>query len=148
MKGDPASLIMLSLEIAPLTEIARWEPMEKLAEALIDTLQGDGGLTRWDIDTMRRWARRWPRIRQEIRDFYVEHCNDPIVSHCLRRLLDGGPTPSAAARGGMIHLWIETRGYAPPFPLWSSMPERSRDPGTPRTHNLLPSAQPSERDSD
>jgi len=116
---DPAALAMLALEIAPLGDLRDWPPVGALAQQVMEAAAGDGGLTGYEVRQARAWAARWQRLSSELRAFYVEHATDPLVTHCLRRLLDGGPEPKPGAIGRLVEMWRDLRGYDPPFPLWT-----------------------------
>ena len=115
-------LMMLALEIAPLGDLRDWPPVGALAQTVLEAVAGVGGLSLSEIKQARAWSERWQQLHPDLKAFYVLNApNDPVVTHCLRRLLDGGPEPKPGSFGHLAELWREQHGYDPPFPLWARM---------------------------
>lgn len=112
-----AALTMLALQIAALTDLAGWEPVGALAQAVKDSASGDGGLTEGDTMRIRTWSRRWPLLHPDLQVFYARHAPvDETASYVLFCLLTG-TEPYGTAIGRCYALWREDHGSDPPFPI-------------------------------
>jgi hypothetical protein len=109
----------LALELASLADLRDWPPVGALAQSVRDAIAGVGGLSAREVDQIRDWSSRWACVRPEIRCFYADMAPEsPSVSHCLRRLLDGGPEIEGPQKGALRKAWLDHAGGDPPFPLW------------------------------
>lgn len=75
----PAAARSVALSLIALRGLAGWDDVEALSERAVEALGGGEGLSRADVDRLRRWPSRWSSVRSEIRWFY-------------RAALDSGPT--------------------------------------------------------
>lgn len=98
-----AAAIALACELQHLAPLRDWTPVAETVDAVLDALRGDGGISEYEIQRIRRWSRRWRRINPILRDWYAQ-------------------IAPKDARASRALLWILTSaGEAPPDPIrWSA----------------------------
>ncbi len=127
---DEITAAVLSLELVPLGELARWLPVGGLLVTLAGALTGNDSISRDEIERLRRWCRNWTRLAPELREFYRDRATleDERVNQALWFVLDGG-TISRPAQGIVRRLFEETAGHRPVNDLFP----RPREPRPPRS---------------
>lgn len=115
----------LLLELAPLRDLA-WAPLGQRVESLADAIRGGDGVTRGQVDQLRRWAHRWASLHGDLRTFYARVAAHPAGEAALWAVLDGWRL-RGAMRGQLEMLWRDLYGSAPgvdlfpPFPVTRSL---------------------------
>jgi hypothetical protein len=114
---SPEALVLLSLEVAPLGDLIEWEPVGSLLETLAGAARGHDAISEYDVGRLRTWARRWPLLPDELREWYATRAIDnDDVSTTLRAVLEGS-RPPAAARTNARLLWSRDHGFDPPYDI-------------------------------
>lgn len=112
-----AAAIALAVELAPLSPLKDWQPVAELVEEVLSALRGHGSLSDRDIQRIRRWARRWPRLHPVLREWYAEVApKDARASRALLWLLtSGGELPPDSLRWAARAAMVEWTGREPAF---------------------------------
>lgn len=124
---DPTALLALAVEVECLAELSEWEPVGLDLENLTLSMRGEDGITTTTILRLRRRARAWGRLNQELRAFFVAH----VVNHaaprlCLLHALDEAPSPPGWAVGMTRRLYEAHTGHPCPFNVSNLLPRSPR----------------------
>jgi hypothetical protein len=115
---------------AALSDLAGWPPVGALVETARTALRGDGGLSAFEGERLRRWADRWRRLDPRLRAVYAAFA--PVhetASVCLWRILEGGAPVAGWQRGRMEAIWREVYGFCAPIDVvpWTGYPEAGKE---------------------
>jgi len=114
--ADAAVVCALGLELAPLKGL-EWLPLAIKMEALIDALRGGAGISKADVDQLRRWAQQWAGLSPVLRKFYAEVATTPAGEAAIWRVMEGGHL-TGPLRGDLERLWLDSFGYPPNIQLF------------------------------
>jgi len=117
------ALLALLMEVGPLTELSRWEPVGSLLETLMGSLKEVDCITKIEIIRLRGWARRWRSLDPTLRLFYETQTAgiDPpkVVDKALWFVLqpEGRRRLSGYEYRTLKSLWIKQFGDEPELEL-------------------------------
>lgn len=114
-----AAAIALAEELGHLADLRDWPPVGERVANVLDGLRGISALSEDDVAALRRWSRRWRRLRSELRSFYAEIApRDAGADRALRWYLgsDGAPPPDPV-RWSARSAWRSWYGGDPSFDL-------------------------------
>lgn len=118
---DPAALVMLASEIAPLSELRDWQPVQELVDLLLAALRGQDGISAEEVDRLRSWTYRWQAVPLTLRAWWSRRApQDRSLSAALWSYLQGrAPTPQHRIAARIA--WRDDHGwdpYQPMLPGW------------------------------
>ena len=116
---SPLGFLALVLELRVLQPLASWEAFGGRLLQLQDAARGQGGLSPGEVNRLRTWAARWPRLRPALREFYATHHTDSAVSAALWLVLEGRGVTDRNHRRSLHIAWRRANPETtdPPFDL-------------------------------
>ncbi len=134
---DPLAAVALSLELAPLADLAgSWEPLALKMYSLATALRpgSDGGTSTNEVNRLRRWADTWSSLNPLLQEFYIDaleelEADEDANEHeqrwirqalhaALWCILDGyGDISSGPQYGRLKRMWIDYHGTEPHLQL-------------------------------
>ena len=125
MPSDPAALLLLALELAPLVrDLKGWEPVEILSEQVRAAAADADSLSEREVKWARSWVRRWMALPPGLRAFYQQAAPaHTIVSHGLWLILAGQAHRATPGVCSAVHQAYRTQhGHSPPWSLLPRVP--------------------------
>ena len=110
-------IVALAAEVACLAELREWYPVGSKLEQLIEVVQGEGSLTRFDVERLRTMASNWGAISDPVRSFYMHNHDEFGVNGCLWYVLGVGTEPSGFRIGLLRRAYTDAYGYEPSIDL-------------------------------
>ena len=134
-------LVSVWMEVSALRQLTNWEPVGSLLELLQGQIiefgsgcirelhdPGSEGITKSEIDRLRKWAKRWVRLSSALRKFYsVEsdwelesyYLNSQSIDRALWKILhdDVGVKPSPTLYRAISERWRARYGSEPSVEL-------------------------------
>lgn len=103
--GLVAAVAGLALELGPLADLASWEPVGAVLEALPAAARGEGALDTREVERLRVWARRWRGVDLTVRAFYraellalAPGAEPGVIEAALWRILRAGEGAALTSR--------------------------------------------------
>jgi len=118
-----AAAVALAAELAALSPLRLWEPVESRIDNVLSALRGDAGITEKEVTQLRGAVARWQRLDSRLRAFYAEHApRDETASHVLWMLIFEQRSHHRALPGVMTgklrRLWEDYFGEHPALELF------------------------------
>ena len=119
--SDALALVLLASaqDLAPL---CGWPPAGALIDDVVETIQGRGGVTLWQMRRLRTWARRYQQLHPVLQEWYALHAGSPLASPVLWYVLDHRRAPSNVVYGKLCAMWEHDHGGRPSYDLMPRIP--------------------------
>jgi hypothetical protein len=132
--GERIALLALRLEVAALVDdLAWWEPVGSLREALSLATRGEGGLSSVEVSRLRSWSSRWLLVAPGLRSLLrragdLVEPPDAVFRSLWRIVAHPERVVSDHDRRVLRSLHRDLFGFEPPFDLSPDLAISSRVP--------------------